>query len=133
MENYIENYKKHNKTLFKFMGYSDEQVNYDTFIPHDSITGICILMLIVSKINQMSTDDLKMRAIISVKEDDTEVFIQEWYDTIRPDGYVNVVHVKEFCLVEKTEENKAEYKEENLKMTHRAIYNACVDFVIKKS
>lgn len=131
MENYIENHKKYNKLLFKYMGYEEENVDYKTFIPHDYVVGTSILMLMIQKINHSPKNGNKMRVIISIKDEETEVFIQEWHDPSKKTGYVNVVHIKEVCRLKKGECDKNEYKEDVLKTMHRAIYNACVDFVIK--
>jgi len=131
MENYLANYKKYNKLLFKYMGYKEEEMDYKLFSPHDPIIGFEILRWVVHKINHNPRDGYKMRVIISMKDDESEIFIQEWYDTSKADGYVNIVHHKESCIFEKDKVDKEVYKEELLAVSHRALYNACVDFVIK--
>jgi len=132
MENYLENYKKYNKTLFKFMGYDEKELDYKLFAPHDPVIGSEILRWVIHKINHNPREGYKMRTIISMKDDETEVFIQEWHNTSKPDGYVNVVSHKETCELKKEETEKEIYKNVVLEVSHKAMYNACVDFIIKK-
>ena len=131
MENYFANPKKYNKTLFKYMGYGKDEVDYNQFKPEDHVIGYEILRWVLHKINHNPKEGKKMRVIISMKDEETEIFIQEWYDVIKPDGYINVVHHKEVCPVKKDEVGAAELKEEILTTSHRALYNACVDFIVK--
>jgi hypothetical protein len=130
MENYVENYKKYNKILFKYMGY-EEETNYEYFVPHNYVIGTNILMLAIQKINHSLRNENKMRVIISIKDNETEVFVQEWYDLSKKAGHINIVHIKEMCEFKKGECSEEYYREDVLKTMHRAIYNACVDFVIK--
>lgn len=131
MENYLENHKKYNKLLFKYMGYEEEGLDYKSFTPHDPLMGFEILRWVLHKINLHPRDGYKMRVILSMKDDETEVIIQEWYDTSKPDGYINIVHHREICGLKKEETDKETYKEAVLEVSHRAVYNACVDFIIK--
>lgn len=133
MENYLENHKKYNKLLFKYLGYSEKEMDYGIFAPDKSIGGFEILRWVMHKINCNPKDGYKMKIIVSVKEEETDVVIQEWYDTSRLDGYVNVVSHKEICNLKKEETEKKIYENEIINVSHRAVYNACVDFIIKTS
>jgi len=129
MENYLANPKKYNKILFKYLGY--DEADYSQFSPHDPVIGFEFLRWIMHKINHNPRDGYKMRVLLSIKDDETEVFIQEWHDTSKPDGYVNVVQHKGVCDLKKEETDKEIYQDAILQVSHRAVYNACVDFVIK--
>ena len=127
MENYLENYKKYNKLLFKYLGYSESEVDYKTFNPHNSVGGFEILRWVMHKINHNPRDGYKMRIILSMKDEETEIFIQEWHDTTRSDGYVVVVHHKEICKLKKEDVDKKTYEDEIINVSHRVVYNACID------
>jgi uncharacterized protein (UPF0335 family) len=72
-----------------------------------------------------------MRILFSVKDEETEIFFQEWHNVSKQDGFVNVVHIKEVCAVKKEDVDKQVYENAILDVTHRAAYNGCVDFIIK--
>ena len=131
MENYFENHKKHNKTLFKYLGYEGKDVDYKQFAPHDTTMGFEILRWVMHKITHNPKPEKIMRVIVSMKDEETEVFIQEWFDTSRTDGYINVVSHKEKCTAKK--EDSDIYEEALLQVSHKAVYNACVDYIIKTS
>ena len=132
MENYLKNPRKYNKVIFKYMDF-DAGVEFSAFKPDDPIIGCEFLRWVMHKINHNPKDGMKMRIIISMKDEETEVFIQEWYNTQKPDGFVNVVQHKECCEVKKGDVEVNVYKEAVLATSHKAIYNACVDFIIKTS
>lgn len=131
MENYFANTKKYNKIIYKYMGYADGEVDYKSFTPEHPVAGFEILRWVMHKINHNPREGYKLRILISMKDEETEIFIQEWFDPTKPDGYVNVVHHKEICTLKKEEVDKEVYKNELLNLSHRAIYNACVDYIIK--
>ena len=133
MENYLEDYKKYNKVLFKFLGYEKGEVDYKYFTPEDSILGSEILRWIMHKINHNPKKGKMMRIITSVKAEETEIFIQEWYDVTKADGFINIVNSKEVCGLKKENSDAFLYKEAVLGTYHKALYNACVDFIIKTS
>lgn len=130
MENYLSNPRKYNKLLFKFLAFEGD-VDYNMFKPDDPIIGYEILRWVVHKINHNPKPGMKMRTIISMRDEDAEVYIQEWYDVTKSDGYINIVHHKESCDVKKEEVDKEVYKDAILATSHRALYNACIDFIIK--
>lgn len=115
------------------MGYENKDVEYKDFYPHDHIIGFEILRWIMHKINHNPREGYKMRIIMLMRDDETEIFIQEWHNTSKPDGYVNVVHHKEICALKKEETDKEIYKDAILQVSHKAVYNSCVDFIIKTS
>jgi len=127
MENYLENHKKYNKVLFKYMGYGKD-VDYTHFTPHDHVGGFEILRWVMHKINHNPKEGKQMRVIISMKDIETDIFIQEWYDTTKSDGFINIVSIKEKCT---TKEDEDSYQDDVLETSLRATYNACVDFIIK--
>jgi len=131
MINYIEDYKKYNKLLYKFLGYNKDEVDSKSFTPHHNVMGYEMLRWVMRKINYNPKEGMKMRIITSVKDDETEVFIQEWFDISKPDGFINIVNHKETCQFEKDEVSKEIYEDEILNVSHRAMYNACVDYIIK--
>lgn len=132
MENYLENYKKYNKILYKFMGYDvNKELDCNQFIPHDTICGFEILRWVMHKINHNPREGFQIRILLSMKDEDSEIFIQEWHDTSKKDGYVNIVHCKELCPYKKGEVDKQVYENAILDVSHRVVYNACVDYVIK--
>ena len=116
MENYYENIKKYNKILWKYLDLKDvndigqEKIN-EAFSPQDNME---ILNWVLHKIKKNPREGYLNRIVIFIKEVETEVTIQEWFDVTKPKGFVNVVKISE----------KSEY---------RAIYNACVDYIIKNS
>ena len=63
---------------------------------------------------------------------ESEIFIQEWHDVTKKDGYVNVVHYKEVCELKKEDVSKEVYEDAILEVSHRVVYNACVDYIIKR-
>ena len=115
------------------MGYEDKDVEYKNFCPHDKTMGTEILRWVIHKISHNPREECKIRTIISIKDVETTVFIQEWHNTAKPDGYVNVVHQKEICDLKESETDKETYQDALIQVSHRAIYNACVDFIIKIS
>lgn len=133
MENYLENYKKHNKTLFKYLGYTGKDVDYKDFNPHDSLMGFEILRWVIHKISHNPREGYKMKVLVSIKDAATEVLIQEWHNTSKPDGFVNVVYHSEVCDLVKEDVSKEVYEEAIINTSHRAAYNACVDYIIKTS
>jgi hypothetical protein len=132
MENYLINPRKYNKILFKYMNFEGD-VDYSKFKPDDSIIGFELLRWVMHKINNNPKEGMKMRVIVSMKDEETEVIIQEWYNALKPDGFVNIVKHKEVCELKKSETDKNLYKDAVLATSHRAVYNACVDFIIKTS
>ena len=131
MENYLENYKKNNKLLFKYLGYSEKEVDYKNFAPHNPIVGFEILRWVMHKINHNPRNGCKMRIIVSMRDEESEIYIQEWHDTTKSNGYVTVVHHKEFCQINENDVDKKTYEDEVINVSHKAAYNACVDFIIK--
>ena len=132
MENYFANPKKYNKILFKYLGYGAE-VDCKTFTPEDPFIGFEILRWVIHKINHNPKEGYKMRTIISIKDEETEVFIQQWYDTTKADGYINVVSHKEVCEANGGGVEKKQYEHALLSTSHKAVYNSCVDYIIKAS
>lgn len=121
MEDYLKNFKKYNKLIYKFM-YNKIDDDYQYFIPNDAVSGVGILFLTIHKINNMFLGSDKMRFLLSIKKNEVEIYIQRWHDVSKKDGYVNIVHIKENCL---------ENQKEIIDITHKVIYNSCVDFIIK--
>lgn len=133
MENYLENHKKYNKILFKYLGYNEKEVDYKQFSPHDPLMGYEILRWVMHKINHNPKEGYKMKIIATMRDESAEVFIQEWHDVLKSNGYVCVVHCKEECKLDKQTCDKNAYEEELINISHRAAYNACVDYIIKIS
>jgi hypothetical protein len=131
MENYLANSKKYNKMLYKYMGYDGKDVDYKDFCPHDPTLGFEILRWMFHKINHNPKEGYKMKVILTMRDDESEVFIQQWHDTSKRDGYINIVHCKEVCELKKEEVSKEIYHDAILQVSHRAAYNACVDYLIK--
>ena len=116
MEDYYENIKKYNKVLWKYLGLkSPGTEDYDTvhehFTPQENME---ILNWVLHKIKKTPREGYQNRIVIFIKEEESEITIQEWFDVKSPKGFVNITKVK----------GKSEY---------RAIYNACVDYIIKTS
>ena len=132
MENYFENHKKYNKILFKYLGYGKD-IDYSLFTPEDHVSGFEILRWVMHKINHNPKEGKTMRIIISMKDVSTEVFIQEWYDTTKSDGFINIVAHKELCEYKKDEVSDPQFHQAVLETSHKATYNACVDYIIKTS
>jgi len=131
MENYLANHKKYNKILFKYLGYNEKEVEYKTFAPHDPTMGFEILRWVLHKINHNPKEGFVMRTIISMRDELTEIYIQEWFDVLRPDGFINVVSHRESCELKKEGTDKNAYQDAVLGASHRTVYNACVDYIIK--
>lgn len=115
MENYYDNPAKYNKVLWKYLGLKDketdlhpEEVN-ENFKPEEHYE---ILRWIMHKIKKSPRPGYLIRILIGLKADETEVYIQEWYDIKNAHGHVDVVRV-------------------SAKKEHEAIYNACVNYVLK--
>ena len=133
MENYLENYKKYNKVLYKYMGYDNGELEFANFVPHDPTIGFEILRWVLHKISHNPRDGYKMRVLLSMKDEETEIFIQEWYDVSNPRGFINIVQHREACGLKKEDVDKNKYRDAILDVSHRVVYNACVDFAIKFS
>ena len=133
MENYFENHKKYNKVLFKYLGYEGTDVDYKQFTPHDSILGFEILRWVMHKIMFNPPSGSQIKIITYMKKDECEIYIQQWHDVSRTGGYVNVVHCKEICDLNGDVTEKKIFEEAILQLSHRATYNACVDYIIKTS
>jgi len=108
------------------MNYEKDEISYELFQPEHPISGYEITRWVMHKIIHNPKPNKQIRFINLVKEKETEVFVQEWYDINSPKGYVNIVHLKEKCNC-----NKKNIKEEIIATSHRALYNACVDYIIK--
>ncbi len=128
-EDYFLNYKKYNKILFKYIGFEKQEVDFKKFVPHDAIIGFEMLRWVMYKIlSKKSEDGHKIKILTSNTASSTRILIQEWHDSHSPNGYVNVVDVKEVYPKDAEEMSR----EEKLLLTpHKALYNACVDFIIK--
>ena len=131
MENYFASFKKYNKIIYKYMDYAEGEIDYKLFTPEHPVCGFEILRWVMHKISHNPREGYKIRILLSMKDEDSEIFIQEWYDPTKLDGYVNVVHHKESCIFKKEATDKEVYKNELLQISHRVVYNACVDYIIK--
>ena len=131
MESYFEDTKKYNKILYKYL-YPKKEIEYSLFIPEHPVAGNEIVRWVAQKILHNPKEGMQIKIATTQWKHVTHVFIQEWYDITKPDGFVNVVHWKEKNKFFNTlDVDKEELKEELLSVSHRAMYNACVDYIIK--
>ena len=131
MESYFEDTKKYNKVLYKYM-YPKMEIEYNLFTPDHPVSGYEIVRWAMQKILHNSKQGINLKLAISQWQHVTHVFIQEWYDLSKPNGYVNIVHWKEKNkYFDNPDIDKDKLKEELLSVSHRALYNACIDYIIK--
>ena len=133
MENYLENYKKYNKILYKFLGFDKQGIDFKDFFIHDKTCGGELLRWTLQKIIHCAKDGCKMKVMEQIKSNEVEIYIQEWFDVSRKDGFICIVEIKEKNSLDKEVVSKITYFNESMDMLHRALYNACVDYLIKKS
>lgn len=111
---YFDNPTKYNKLFWKYVDFRDKNDQH----PEEIDSGFTpdteyeCLRYVLLKIRKNPREGAKIRIVIYIKDDESEVYIQEWYDTANPKGYVNVVHTK-------------------AQTEHRAAYNACVEYILK--
>jgi len=113
--NYFEESKKHRKLLWDYLGIHKDgkiikSVDKD-FKPEEHFE---LLRLIYHKIRNTPREGHIIKIIKELYADKCRVTIQEWFDTSKPEGHYEVVKVED-------------------KNEHRAVYNACVEFIIKTS
>lgn len=131
MESYFDSCKKYNKILYKFM-YPESEIEYSLFTPEHPISGFEMVRWVMAKILHNPKGDNLLAVKTTNWDGVSHVFIQEWYNLDLPNGFVNIVHWKEKSIYGKEADvNKDILKEELLSVSHRALYNACVDYIIK--
>lgn len=116
MEDYFENPKKYNKVIWKYLDIENPDNNNikDIMLVFEPEKDYGILRRTLYKIKTNPKEGSIIKIIICIKADETEVVIQDWYNVNDTEGRVNVVKLK-------------------AKTEIRAVYNACVDYIIKTS
>ena len=130
MENYFLNPQKYNKIIYKFLGY-EEKMDNEKFCPDNAISGFEILRWVMHKICTNPKEGRVLKTQISIKAKTTRIDIQEWYDIKKQSGFVNIVQCEYGCDLKKEDVSENTYKNEIINVSHIAMYNACVDFILK--